>query len=153
MIRIKLNLFEGIVACTIFPNIGLFVTTLFLIISLIVKQEQIVYKGILISYISCLSLLLLSIILTFIASKIKRNELVLFDNTFEFKKNRYHLKQIIFCEYYVCKWYAVPVSFIYKQQVAGLIDIKLNTGERIKFKIFYRDYQKLKNKLQNIIEK
>ena len=59
MVKIKLKLFESIVGAILLPNIGLFFTTLLLIISLIVKQEPIVYKGILISYIVCLSLMIL----------------------------------------------------------------------------------------------
>ena len=55
MVKIKLNLFESIVGALLLPNIGFLCTTLLLIISLIVKQEPIVYKGILISYIVCLS--------------------------------------------------------------------------------------------------
>ena len=51
MVKIKLKLFESIVGALLLPNIGLLFTMLLSIISLIVKQEPIVYKGILISYI------------------------------------------------------------------------------------------------------
>ena len=69
MVKIKLKLFESVVGAILLPNIGLLFTTLLLIISLIVKQEPIVYKGILISYIVCLSLLIFTLVTCFLVNK------------------------------------------------------------------------------------
>lgn len=153
MIKIKLNLFEGIAACTILPNLGFIFTSIILIFSLISNQVTIVYKGVLISYISCLLLLLLTISICILCNKKSKKEFILCGNKFEFLQKEYFIDQIAYCEYYVCKWYAIPIIFVYKQQVGGLINIKLKTGEKIQFKVFYKDYIKLKNVIHNIIEK
>ena len=153
MIRIKLNLFESIVVATILPNGGFILTTIALIISLIVKQDRVVYKGIMISYIVCSVLLMFSVFICILVNSKSKKEFILYEDKFKFLDREYSIDQIRFCEYYVCKWYFVPIAFIYKQQVGGLICIKLNTGEKIHFKIFYKDYLRLKNKIHNIIEK
>jgi hypothetical protein len=131
---------------------GLVVTTFLLIVSLIVKQDSIVYKGIAISYVVCFVLLILAIAFCIIINKESKRELVLCGEKFKFLKREYLIEQVISCKYYVCKWYAIPIAFIYKQQAAGLIDIRFDTGERICFKILYKDYLKLKNSIQNIVE-
>ena len=153
MVKIKLNLFESIIGAILLPNIGLCITTILLIISLIVKQESIAYKGILISYIACLSLMVLTITICFFVNKKSTKEFVLIKDEIEFLNHRYSINQISSCEYYVRKWYALPIALFYKQQAAGLITSKFNSGEKIKFKIFYKDYLKLKNKIQSIIVK
>lgn len=153
MVKIKLKLFESIVGAVLLPNIGLFFTTLLLIISLIVRQELIVYKGILISYIVCLSLMIFTVVICFLVNKKSTKEFILKDNEIEFLNHTYLIDQVSSCEYYECKWYALPIALIYKQQVAGLIIFKFNSGEKIQFKIFYKDYLKLKNKFKNIIVK
>lgn len=153
MVKIKLKLFESIVGAVLLPNIGLFFTTLLLIISLIVRQEPIVYKGILISYIVCLSLMIFTVVICFLVNKKSTKEFILRDSEIEFLNHTYLIDQVSSCEYYECKWYALPIALIYKQQVAGLIIFKFNSGEKIQFKIFYKDYLKLKNKFKNIIVK
>ena len=153
MVKIKLKLFESIVGAILLPNIGLFFTTLLLIISLIIKQEPFIYKGILISYIACLSLMVLTIAICFLVNQKSTKEFILNGNEIKFLNRRYSINQMNYCEYYACKWYALPIAIIYKQQVAGLITFKFNSGEKIQFKIFYKDYIKLKNKFKNIIVK
>ena len=148
--KIKLNLFEGIVMCTIFPNIGFIFTTLFFLISLIFKQKPIVYKAIAISYVICLLFLLLSMAICYMVNNKSEKEFVLLNDRFVFLKEQFYTSQITSCKYYVCKWYAVPIAFLYKQQLAGLIEIKLNTGKTLKMKIFYKDYIKLKQLINNI---
>ncbi len=150
MVKIKLKLFESIVGAILFPNIGIFVTTVLLIISLVVKQDLIINKGILISYITCFSLMIFTIIICLVSNNKSTKYFVLNDNEIEFLNHRYKTDQVSYCEYYVCKWYALPVALIYKQQAAGLITFKFNSGEKIQFKILYKDYLKLKNKIQNI---
>jgi hypothetical protein len=149
-VKIKLNLFEGIVACTIFPNIGFIFTTLFFFISLIFKQKPIIYKGIAVSYVLCLFILLLSMAICYMVNNKSEKEFVLLNDRFVFLKEQFYTNQITSCTYYVCKWYTVPFAFLYKQQLAGLIEIKLNTGKTLKFKIFYKDYIKLKQRINNI---
>ena len=153
MVKIKLKLFESIVGAILLPNIGLCFTTILLIISLLNKQEPIIYKRILISYIICLSLMILSLVICFLANKKSRKEFIINNNEIEFLNHRYEIDEVSSCEYYVCKWYALPIALIYKQQAAGLITFKFNSGEEIQFKIFYKYYLKLKNIFKNIIVK
>ena len=153
MIKIKLNLFESIVGAIILPNIGFLLTTIILIISLFKKQEVIVYRGIIISYVICLSLMILSLIFCFIVNHKSKKEFILNNDEFVFLNHKYAINQIRYAEYYVCKWYRLPIAPIYKQQAGGLITFKLDSGEKIQFKVLYKDYLKIKNIIQNIIEK
>lgn len=135
------------------PNIGFIMTTIILIVSLIVKQKQAVYKGIAITYLICFVLGLLLVFVCFLVNLKSKKEFIIFDEKFEFLQQQYLIEQIASCEYYVCKWYQLPIAFIYKEQAAGLMDIKLISGEKIQFKVFYNDYLKLKKHINNIIER
>ncbi|MBQ2805389.1 MAG: hypothetical protein IJF10_05855 [Clostridia bacterium] len=153
MIKIKTNLFESILAVILLPNLVLVLTTIFLVISLIVEQETIVYQGIAIVYAVCFLALAVGVGICTMASKNSKKQFVVQNDSFQYLNRTYLLEQIEACEYYVCKWYFIPIAFIYKEQVAGLIIFKLNTGDTIQFRIFYKDYLKLKNTIKNILEK
>ena len=153
MVKIKLKLFESIVGSILLPNIGFAFTTILLIISLMVKQKPIIYKGILISYIIWLSLMIFSIVICFLVNKKDKKEFILNNNEIEFLNRKYSMDYLNSCEYYKCKWYTLPIALIYKQQAAGLITFKFNSGEKIQFKIFYKDYIKLNKIIQNITVK
>ena len=153
MVKIKLRLFESIVGAILIPNIGLCFTTILLIISLMFRQEPIIYKGVIISYIICISLMLITIVICFLVNNKSKKEFTLNNDEIEFLNRKYSINQVSSCEYYVCKWYALPIAIIYKQQAAGLITFKFNSGEKIQFKIFYKDYLQIKTKIKNIIEK
>ena len=152
MVKINLKLFDDLVACTILPSIGLFFTTLFLIVSLIIKQKTIVYIIIAISYLICILLLLLSILLCLIINQNRKKDLILNNRNFVIFNEMYDYDQILWSQYHVCKWYAIPIAYIYKQQVGGLFEMRLKNGKKIKFKVLYCDYRKLKNSINNIIE-
>ena len=153
MIKIKTNLFESILAVILLPNLVLVLTTILLVISLIVEQETMVYQGIVIAYAVCFLSLAVGVGICTIASKNSKRQFVVQNDSFQYLNRTYLLEQIEACEYYVCKWYFIPIAFIYKEQVAGLIRFKLNTGDTIQFRIFYKDYLKLKNTIKNILEK
>lgn len=153
MIKIKTNLFESILAVILLPNLVLVLTTILLVISLIVEQETMVYQGIVIAYAVCFLALAVGVGICTIASKNSKRQFVVQNDSFQYLNRTYLLEQIEACEYYVCKWYFIPIAFIYKEQVAGLIRFKLNTGDTIQFRIFYKDYLKLKNTIKNILEK
>ena len=142
MVKIKMSLFESIVCAIILPNVGFILTTILLIISLIIKQDLIVYKGIIISYIIC-----------FLVNEKSKKEFILCNGEITVFNHTYAITQISSCEYYVCKWYALPIVFIYKQQVGGLIVFRFNNGKVIQFKILYKDYLKIKNEIHNIVLK
>lgn len=152
MVKIKLDFFESVVATLMLPNIGFVMATIILIVSLIVKQKATVYKGIAILFLICFVLGVLMVLVCFLISLKSKKEFIIYDDKFEFLQHQYLIEQIISCKYYVCKWYQVPIAFIYKEQAAGLIDIKLISGEKIQFKVFYNDYLKLKKHINNIIE-
>ena len=152
MVKINLNLFDHIVTCTIIPNVGVIFTTLFLIVSLFVQQKPIVYTVIGISYLIFALLLIIPILLCVIISPKNNNMLILNSSVFIIFGKTYDYDQITWSKYYVCKWYAMPIIFIYKKQLGGLFEMRLKNGEKIKFKIVYRDYLKLKSKINNIIE-
>ena len=97
--------------------------------------------------------MIFTLVICFLVNKKSIKEFVLKDSEIEFLNHTYLIDQVSSCEYYVCKWYALPIALIYKQQAAGLIIFKFNSGEIIQFKIFYKDYLKLKNKFKNIIVK
>ena len=150
MVKIKLKLFESVAASIVLPNVGLVFTTLFLIISLIVEQNAIVYKCIIISYITCIFAMGISLFVCFLATSNSKEELIICNDSFIFRNQKYLIDQIVSCEYYVCKWYMLPIIYIYKQQAGGLITITLNTNEKIQFRVLYQDYLKIKNKIPNI---
>ena len=153
MVKIKMNLFESIVCAIILPNVGFILTTILLIISLIIKQDLIVYKGIIISYIICFLLIIVSVIICFLVNEKSKKEFILCNGEITVFNHTYAITQISSCEYYVCKWYALPIVFIYKQQVGGLIVFRFNNGKVIQFKILYKDYLKIKNEIHNIVLK
>ena len=92
-------------------------------------------------------------LLCFIANSNNKNILILKEKTFVIFQKEYEYSQVIFARYYVCKWYNIPFIYFYKQQLGGLFEIKLDNSKQIKFKILYRDYLKLKEKIECIEEK
>ena len=130
MVKIKINLFESIVGAIFLPNIGLFFTTVLLVVSMIVKQEPIVYTILLVSYVVCLFVMFFTVAVCFLASKKSNKEFVLKNDEIEFLARRFKTDQVCYCEYHKCRWYAIPIAFIYKQQVAGLITFEFNSGEK-----------------------
>lgn len=150
MRKIRLNLFEGIAACTIFPNIGLLLTTFILIVSLFVQQSPVVYKAIGISYLASVSLLGISLIICLIVNFKSKYILFLEDRTFTFCNKTFAYDDVFSAEYCLCKWYAIP--FVPLLQAAGQVEIKLKNGKRISFRVMYKDYLILKSKIMNIHE-
>lgn len=153
MVKIKLNLFEGIVGAILLPNIGFIFTTIALIISLIKEQQDIVYTGIIFSYIVCFIILIFSVSICFFVNKKSKKEVTFHEKHFTFINDNVNYNEIKYCEYYVCKWYAIPIAYVYKQQIGGLIIIETEKGEKYSFKIFYKDYLKIKKRIKNIILK
>lgn len=150
MIKIKLGLFNGIEVSFILPEIGFVLTTLLGIISVCVPQDNIVYIAIGFSYLACVIILCLSLAICFLISIKSKNELLLNDNTFVFKSKTYRYDQVTLTKYYVCKWYAIPIAYFYKQQVGGLVEVKLVDGEKLNFSVMYKDFLKIEKKFPNI---
>lgn len=147
-----MHLFENIVACTILPNMGIIFTTIILIVSLIVKQQMIVYLCIGVSYLSSFFLLSVSLLICVVKNKYSKSVFCMDDTCFIVCNKAYPYHCICSCKYYVCKWYAIPIAFIYKQQRAGLIYLKLQDGTRIQFKLLYKDYLICRSKIAHIKE-
>lgn len=66
-----------------------------------VKQEPIIYKGILISYIFCVFLMIFIIVIYFLVNKKSTREFILNNDEIEFFNRKYSINQLSFCEYYV----------------------------------------------------
>ena len=153
MLKIKTNLFETVLVCSLLPNLILVFNTFLLTISIFVPQEDIVYKAIILSYICCIGLFLILLLMYLLITKYGKKQIIFFEQDFEYENKKYKLEEIYSCEYYVCKWYAIPFVFLYKQQMAGLLEIRLKSCKKIQFRIFYKDYLKLKKYLHNIVER
>lgn len=98
--------------------------------------------------------MILSLLLCILINKKSKKEFVVYGDKFEYLNRKFLISQIIYCEYYVCKWYAIPIVMLfYKQQWGGMLHLKLNTGKKIEFRILYSDYKKLIGKIPNIVEK
>lgn len=150
MEKIKQNLLESIVGSIFLPNTGLFLTTIILIISLMVKQDQNVYLGIFISYISCVSLMIFSLIICFLVNVNSPNEILINYKEIIINHQIFEINKINSCEYYVCRWYALPIYPLYKQQAGGLVTIKFENEDEVYFKVLYRDYLIIKKYIKDI---
>lgn len=64
-----------------------------------------------------------------------------------FPNTELYYKEIRKCEYFICKWFFIPISMIYKSQQGGLVRIITENNEKIIFKILYKDYKLLKSNL------
>ena len=67
--------------------------------------------------------------------------------------HKYQIDKIRDCYYHVCKWYMMPIFPIYKKGVGGLLEINFINGDRIRFKIFYKNYKELEEVIPNILLK
>ena len=152
MVKIKLNLFESVFGCILIPCIALCFNTIILIISLFVKQQKEVYIAIILVYIFSILSLFVFLILCFAFVRKSKNEIIFNEDTFIFQDKIFYLENISQCKYYVCKWYLLPLAFIAKSEQAGLIQIKMNNNEKIRFKVLYKDYKKIKRFIGSVEE-
>ena len=152
MLKIKLNLFESVLGCILFPCGALFLNTIILVISLFVKQKREVYNTIALVYVISILTLVILLMLCFIFIKKSKNEITFDEDTFVFQNKTFYLENISHCKYYVCKWYLLPLAFIAKSEQAGLVEIRMNNNEKIRFKVLYKDYKKIRHFLINVEE-
>jgi len=152
MLKIKLNLFESVLGCILFPCGALFLNSIILVISLFVKQKREVYDTIALVYAISILTLIMLLMLCFIFIKKSKNEIIFNEDTFIFQDKTFYLKNISQTKYYVCKWYLLPLAFIAKSEQAGLIQIKMNNNEKIRFKVLYKDYKKIKRFIGSVEE-
>ena len=150
MKRISLSLFESIMCCTLIFNVVFFPTTFFLVISIINPQPFVVYQSLVVAYIACFLFLTCALLVCNVVGKREKHTLILLDKTFTIHGQSYDYDSIRYAEYFVCKWYAIPLAPlpIYKGGCGGLVKIRLNTGRKILFKILYHDYLKLSAKMK-----
>ena len=152
MLKIKLNLFESVMCCILIPNTVLFFNTILLIISLFVKQQQKIYDTMIMVYIISILSLIILLFLCFTFIKKSKSEIIFNEDTFVFHNKEFYLEDISHCKYYVCKWYLLPLAFIAKSEQAGLVEIRMNNNEKIRFKVLYKDYKKIKHFVRNVEE-
>lgn len=155
MIKIKPKYFESVLCAILVPNTGLFISIIFTILSLIVKQETIVIRAILISYVAWFSLLFINLFITVLVRAKDKNVLVCTEKEIIYLGSSYKISDIVYCKYYSCKWYLLPIAAfpIYKEQLGGLIVFRFSSGEEVRIKIFYKDYLKFKKVIPDIVIK
>ena len=160
--KIYVNQMEKISACTILP-IGIFVAfvPLYFIsllfnsnnIQLLIQWDSVFF--LIIIYIP-FGLLIFGFLLYFIFFAICKNKLEYLqieDEQVVLKikstdgnriMNVYEISRsdILSVEYCICKWYAMPILYFYKQQSGG--ELKIITKDKIYFmRILYSDYKKI----------
>lgn len=148
--KIKIDLFEKVTCCTLLPGGGIAIATALLIFSLITKQDPVVYKGIVIIYVGAVLMFGISLSATLLFSKRTKMYMVISEGKIEYSGRTYFIDNITNCVYYVCKWYAIPLFTVYKQQAGGLMTIKFNDGNLIAIKIFYKDYLQIRQYIRDI---
>ena len=109
-------------------------------------------NGIILVYICSICLIIINFILCLsFSQKTKKyaifyEEYILINET----KKVYKYKDIVKCNYYICKWYMIPFWYIYKMQNGGLFEIITTSNEKIEFKILYKDFKKIKEKFNYV---
>lgn len=152
MIKIKLNLFAGVACCFSLLSAGFIFATLLLIVA-IIGQDEYGLLTVLKIYAVCISLFVVLLLLFLTCIHNTKKCLIVTDKIFKVNGFTYDLNSIIYCEYYVCKWYAMPILYFYKQEMGGSFNIKMSNGEEFHFYIMYHDFLKIKRYIKNISEK
>ena len=148
MTRIKINVIESVATCTVFPFGGYFFTTALVVISCLYEKRFHIDRPFAIAYLASTLLLIVSLAICYIIIYTRHNnEIILFDDYFVIGDQSYYYSNIVSAKYVVCKWYMIPFMYFYKQGIGGLITLKTDRGRRIKFRVFYKDYKKIKNKI------
>ncbi len=144
---IKLNLFESLCGITLLPTCGVVFVTFILVLFLIrgSAQKDFVILGY--AYLGCILCYLISLALCLIIVRFSKQELLLKEERFVLKQNEYRYEDILSAKYHKSKWHTV---FLFYFSQGGLVEIKLKNGKPLCFKVTYRDFLKLKEKIRYI---
>ena len=149
MIKIRTALFEKVFVASIIPTaLVIFFIPIYLISIISSSSRNQVF---LIIIFSSFLLLLINIIICLFFEIKSKNYIIIDDDSMIIytKNNCEQLPYSIIKEakYYKCVWFLIPFCFVYKNQNGGIIEILLDNGKKHVFKIFYKDYKKIKNKI------
>ena len=156
MVKIKRHLFEGVACCFALLSAGLVFTTLLFIIAIIGRDKE-GFLIVLEIYVACILLSALLLLIFLICIRNTKKCLIVTDKYLKVTglshDLTYDLDSMIYCEYYVCKWYAMLILYFYKHEMGGAFIIKMSDGEELHYYIMYHDYLKIKRYIKNISEK
>ena len=151
-VKVKFNLIEYYFCCILFPITGIIFATILLIWELLTYIDLAFINGLIIVYICSIGLAIINFIICLCVSKSTKKYAIFYEEYFFINetKESYNYKDIAKCNYYICKWYMIPFLYIYKMQVGGLFEFISTSNKKIKFKILYKDFKKIKEKFNNI---
>lgn len=146
--KIRPYLFELVCCFTLICNVSL-IFVCFIGVLTIGNNNNLNYFmiSLIVMKVIILSSILIILISLFVSKNSKKN-IVIDNNVLAYNGEKYDCSCLSF-KYHVCKWYAIPIFFIYKSQRGGLIEIYYNSEKIIVTKVFYRDYLQLKNAIKN----
>lgn len=151
-IKVKIDIIELYYCCLLFPIAGIIYATILLIWELFTDIDLEFIHGLIIVYICSICLAIINFIICLCFSKYTNKYAVFYEDCFMMNKTKekYQYKDIIKCKYYICKWYFIPFYYIYKNSMGGLFEIITIEKRKIKLKILYKDFKKIKDKFDNI---
>ena len=151
-VKVKFNLIEYYYSCILFPIAGIIFATIMLIWELFTDIDLVFINSLIVVYICSICLAIINFIICLSVSKNTKKYAIFYKEYFFINetKESYNYRDIVKCNYYICKWYMIPFLYIYKMQAGGLFEIITTSNEKIEFKILYKDFKKIKEKFNNI---
>lgn len=151
--RISLDLCDRLETSCIIPRLLFYVITFFTICKFAVNLP-IGVAVIVLLYAADLLILLFCFLFSYLMSQKSKNAITLYDDHFDFDQDcetkTYQYGEIVHCEYYVGKWYAIPVPEL-KNGKIHMLQIRTKNGDALKCFVVYSDYLKIKNKIKNYV--
>lgn len=146
--KIRPYLFEFVCGFTFICNVSL-IFVCFIGVLTIGNNNNLKYFmiSVIVMIVIILSSILIILISLFVSKNSKKN-IVIDNNVLAYNGEKYNCSCLSF-KYYSCKWYAIPIFYIYKSGRSGLIEIYFNDERIITITGFYSDYLKLKNVIKD----
>ncbi len=146
--KIRPYLFELVCGFTLICNVSLIFVCCIGVFTIVnnnnLKYFMISVNVMIVIILSSIFIILVSL---FVSKNSKKN-IVIDNNVLAYNGEKYDCSCLSF-KYYSCKWYAIPIFYIYKSERGGLIEISYNAERIMVFKGFYSDYLKLKNVIKD----
>ncbi len=151
MKKIKLYLFESLIVAVLpFSLILLFAMFFLLLFVCTGAGFNIALK----LFFVAMAVLGMGVTMCFIVAHYSRFCLHLKEELFEIqnrnKKTSYKYEDVESAEYFVIKWYMLPLFFLYKSGRGGQLHFKFKNGQRIVISVLYNDYIRIKSCLLGI---
>lgn len=151
MKKIKLYLFESLIVAVLPFSLFLLFAMFFLLLFVCTGAGfNIALKLFFVS----MAVLGMGVTMCFIVAHYSRFCLYLKEERFEIqnrnKKTSYKYEDVESAEYFVIKWYMLPLFFLYKSGRGGQLHFKFKNGQRIVISVLYNDYIRIKSCLLGI---